>query len=792
MPQTDIGSPTRLRRLVHAAVLMPIFAALALGGWLVWSKAAELREARQVERSMDLAVALGDVVHEQQRERGASSVYLESAGTQFAEELRDQRRRTDARARDLMAVRSRLDGMLPTAVADSLAAYVEAVTRRSELRARIDALDIPAPDAIGAYTQMNTTALTTIGHLGSASGDGRIAAHAVGFLALLGAKESAGIERAVGAGGFATGRFDDARLMRMGALIARQDSGFDIFRSIGAAPWIATLSEIEASPASRELTQMRAVALDWPRTRSLGGIAAGDFFAAATERIVALKALEETVGTSIAGAAAALVRSATVELTLAALVLIAGIGLSPIAVRRSVRLLEGDVRSVVGAAEEMTAGHLEGPVPYVRLRELVSMRMALESFRQSIREALRREGQLQSERAARIEAEASKAAEIARLEQAASEERARRASAEAAHVAEVAAEVNGIVTAYGEGDFARRIDLAGGDGQLAAICQGMNRIGDSVGAALGAIRKAQDHLAERDLSFRLPDSFNGVFGDIARAMNEANTAMAETVARIGLATSEIDTSIGEIGEAAQGLAERSERNAAVLEETTASLTQMAELISVSTVKSRDAEKLVAEISSRADVGNDTVQKAIAAMETIRSASERIDGVLKVIDDIAFQTNLLALNAGVEAARAGDAGRGFAVVAAEVRALALRSSDASREISEMIASSGVAVQQGVALVNNSGEVFADIVTGVRDTRARIVEIASAATESEATIRHISDATSELDQAIQRNAAMFEETNAAIGTLRTETEALVSQVSAFRLPEGPVRRQSPRAA
>jgi methyl-accepting chemotaxis protein len=103
----------------------------------------------------------------------------------------------------------------------------------------------------------------------------------------------------------------------------------------------------------------------------------------------------------------------------------------------------------------------------------------------------------------------------------------------------------------------------------------------------------------------------------------------------------------------------------------------------------------------ADRGGQVVAKAVDAMARIEDSSRKISDIIGVIDEIARQTNLLALNAAVEAARAGDAGRGFAVVASEVRSLAQRSSQAAKDIKELIVSSNTQVKDGVELVNRAG-------------------------------------------------------------------------------------------
>ena len=93
----------------------------------------------------------------------------------------------------------------------------------------------------------------------------------------------------------------------------------------------------------------------------------------------------------------------------------------------------------------------------------------------------------------------------------------------------------------------------------------------------------------------------------------------------------------------------------------------------------------------ADRGGQVVAKAVEAMAQIEESSRKISDIIGVIDEIARQTNLLALNAAVEAARAGDAGRGFAVVASEVRSLAQRSSQAAKDIKDLITNSSSQVR-----------------------------------------------------------------------------------------------------
>ena len=132
------------------------------------------------------------------------------------------------------------------------------------------------------------------------------------------------------------------------------------------------------------------------------------------------------------------------------------------------------------------------------------------------------------------------------------------------------------------------------------------------------------------------------------------------------------------------------------------------------------------------------------MSRIEESSRKISDIIGVIDEIARQTNLLALNAAVEAARAGEAGRGFAVVASEVRSLAQRSSQAAKDIKDLIINSSGQVQEGVELVNRAGTSLNEIVESIKKVAVIVSDIAGASGEQATGIDQINKALTQMDE------------------------------------------------
>ena len=153
-------------------------------------------------------------------------------------------------------------------------------------------------------------------------------------------------------------------------------------------------------------------------------------------------------------------------------------------------------------------------------------------------------------------------------------------------------------------------------------------------------------------------------------------------------------------------------------------------------------------------------EATGAMERITSSSAKISNIIGLIDDIAFQTNLLALNASVEAARAGDAGKGFAVVAVEVRRLAQSAASASSDVKVLIEQSATEVAGGSRLVAEAAGKLSAILEGIRENSLVMEGIARDSKEQASSIDEVNVAVRQMDEMTQHNAALVEETNAAI--------------------------------
>jgi len=297
-------------------------------------------------------------------------------------------------------------------------------------------------------------------------------------------------------------------------------------------------------------------------------------------------------------------------------------------------------------------------------------------------------------------------------------------------------------------------------------------------AGLGA---GLERLAKGDLTYRVTDEFADEYKKVQEDFNAAIAQLQDTIKNIALSSSEVSSAAAEISTSTTDLSQRTEEQAASLEQTSASMEEMAATVKKNAENAQHANQLAQGTQDIANRGGAVVAKAVTAMAAIEDSSRKISDIISVIDEIARQTNLLALNAAVEAARAGEAGRGFAVVASEVRSLAQRSSQAAKDIKDLITNSSGQVQQGVDLVNRAGQSLHEIMESIRNVAVIVADIANASTEQASGIDQINRALNQMDEVTQQNSALVEENAATAKTLEDQQSAMNERVGFFRFDQ-----------
>ncbi len=346
-------------------------------------------------------------------------------------------------------------------------------------------------------------------------------------------------------------------------------------------------------------------------------------------------------------------------------------------------------------------------------------------------------------------------------------------------------EVGTVVAAAAKGDFSVRISNAGagaGNNDFnQQLAQGINRLLETSQVGLEDIARVLEAFAQGNLTARIERDYEGTFGKVKDYSNLTAKKLEEMIGKIKAASDAIASATREIARGNEHLSQRTEQQAAGLEETVSSIADITGVVRKNSQGAQAASNHADGALSVARQGGQIVDHLVNTMTGITASSAKINDIIGVIDGIAFQTNILALNAAVEAARAGEQGRGFSVVASEVRTLAQRSASAAKEISTLISHSVEQVRAGSELVNTAGRTMSEIVEAVERVTGIINEISDASRAQTVSIEHINTAVAEIDETTQQNAALVEEATSAAASLEDQASLLVNSVAAFRLSQ-----------
>ncbi|MBT3170915.1 MAG: HAMP domain-containing protein [Rhodospirillaceae bacterium] len=367
------------------ALVLPVGGLLAFSGFMVFDKYEMSAEVGKVQELAEVAPVISAVVHEMQKERGMSAGFIASKGAKFAQELPGQRKLTDEKQAALADTLNSFDAAsFGTGLVSGIEEAQQALSELSNKRGQISNLDISVPQMAGYYSPTIAKLLKIVEEMTVLSTDVQVTNAITAYTAFLQGKERAGIERAMGAGGFGSGEFKPGIYRRFLQLIAMQETYLGRFAIYASAEQKAFLASTLTGAAVDEVDRMRKIAIESPVTGTLEGVEGGHWYNTITEKINLLKTVEDKVANdlmAIAGSIKEAAHSAFLLLTVITIILlVVTSGMVFFIVTGITRPITG----MTGAMQRLAEGDHESEIPAQNQRDEIGiMASAVQVFKEN-------------------------------------------------------------------------------------------------------------------------------------------------------------------------------------------------------------------------------------------------------------------------------------------------------------------------------------------------------------------------------------------------------------------------
>ncbi len=315
--------------------------------------------------------------------------------------------------------------------------------------------------------------------------------------------------------------------------------------------------------------------------------------------------------------------------------------------------------------------------------------------------------------------------------------------------------------------------------EVGALLTSVDNMRDSLSVYINDISKVMQAMAEGDFTAQPEVEYVGDFVELSSSAEHISSHMRKMIERICVTSDNVYNGSSQSAEGSNALADGATRQAAAIEQLSATLGDVSEKVRNTAANAKNARTLADDASEVLDKQHEYMDQMVASMGKIADTSERIEVIIKTIEDIAFQTNILALNAAIEAARAGEAGKGFAVVADEVRNLAAKSAESVSDTVALINASTEAVEEGRQIADKNADSLGQVVEIFTHTKQMVDDISAAAESQSAAIGQITAGLGDISDVVQHNSAAAQEIAASCQQLNAQAVELREEVKQFRI-------------
>ncbi|WP_020004880.1 methyl-accepting chemotaxis protein [Brachyspira innocens] len=267
---------------------------------------------------------------------------------------------------------------------------------------------------------------------------------------------------------------------------------------------------------------------------------------------------------------------------------------------------------------------------------------------------------------------------------------------------------------------------------------------------------------------------NDKSGSLVSYVNNMKNTIGNVVYKLQSNLNTINNEIENISSSSEYLSDRSNTQAAAIEELTGSMQSLSSSIKEISSNSLQAKDKSSKIMDTTTTGVEAVNEISAHMHEISESSKKISEITKLIQSIAFQTNILALNAAVEAARAGEQGRGFAIVASEIRSLAQTVNEAANNITSIVEETVKRVEIGNESANKSSSILNTINDLVKEMENELQYISQSIMQEEDGISQMNIAIKELNNITQENSSLATQNSSSSLEISNMSKDIINEI------------------